>query len=143
MNEPTRHTADTITDDALEALYDERDRYRYEAQEWRSTYGEHALRDTLARLRRAETERDTYRAAWHSARDRAHKARTELATMTHVANINGEGHRHAYQAYQAALRIVSAWCYEANTSGGIDAGDLAWRLEDAGHPLPDTEGSEA
>ena len=35
------------------------------------------------------------------------------------------------------LRIVSAWCVEANNQGGIDAGDLAWRLEQAGHPLPE------
>ncbi|MEU1824222.1 hypothetical protein ABZ502_17565 [Streptomyces abikoensis] len=34
------------------------------------------------------------------------------------------------------LAIVSAWCQEANNFGGVDAGDLAWRLERAGHPLP-------
>lgn len=35
------------------------------------------------------------------------------------------------------LRIVSDWCIEANNIGGIDAGDLAWWLEEAGYPLPD------
>ncbi|MFJ8791419.1 hypothetical protein [Streptomyces sp. NPDC102462] len=49
-----RYTADSINDNALDALYDERDRLNYEVQQWRSTYGEHALRDTLARLHRAE-----------------------------------------------------------------------------------------
>lgn len=39
----------------------------------------------------------------------------------------------------AVLRIVSDWCVEANEVGGIDAGDLAFRLEQAGHPLPETE----
>lgn len=37
------------------------------------------------------------------------------------------------------LEIVSAWCIEANDVGGVDAGDLAWRLEQAGYPLPDIE----
>lgn len=37
------------------------------------------------------------------------------------------------------LRIVSAWCTEANDTGGIDAGDLAWRLQQAGYQLPDDE----
>lgn len=37
------------------------------------------------------------------------------------------------------LRIVSAWCVEANEAGGVDAGDLAWRLEQAGYSLPDEE----
>lgn len=36
-----------------------------------------------------------------------------------------------------ALRIVSDWCVEANENGGVDAGDLAFRLEQAGFPLPD------
>ncbi|MEU2339945.1 hypothetical protein ABZ608_41540 [Streptomyces sp. NPDC013172] len=49
-----RLTASTINDAQLDALYDERDRLGYEVQQWRSTYGEHALRDTLRRLHRAE-----------------------------------------------------------------------------------------
>lgn len=40
----------------------------------------------------------------------------------------------------AVLRIVSDWCIEANEVGGVDAGDLAWRLEEAGFPLPDEDG---
>lgn len=42
-------------------------------------------------------------------------------------------------ALAEVLRLVSAWCVEANENGGVDAGDLAWRLEQAGHPLPDEE----
>jgi hypothetical protein len=38
-----------------------------------------------------------------------------------------------------ALRIVSDWCTEYNDCGGIDAGDLAWRLQQAGYRLPDGE----
>ncbi|MFI8942694.1 hypothetical protein [Streptomyces syringium] len=34
------------------------------------------------------------------------------------------------------LRIVASWCVEANDGYGVDAGDLAWRLERAGYPLP-------
>ena len=45
----------------------------------------------------------------------------------------------ASEAAAEVLRIVSAWCVEANDTGGIDAGDLAWRLEQAGYPLPDVE----
>lgn len=37
------------------------------------------------------------------------------------------------------MRIVTAWCVEYNDFGGVDAEDLAWRLEEAGHPLPDPE----
>ncbi|MFF5980878.1 hypothetical protein ACFY78_18735 [Streptomyces olindensis] len=46
-----RLTVDTITSDAL---YDECDRLKHEVRQWKATYGEHALRDTLSRLRRAE-----------------------------------------------------------------------------------------
>jgi hypothetical protein len=34
------------------------------------------------------------------------------------------------------LTIVSDWCIEANEVGGVDAGDLAFRLEEAGFSLP-------
>ncbi|GAA2092406.1 helix-turn-helix domain-containing protein [Actinomadura alba] len=37
------------------------------------------------------------------------------------------------------LQIVSDWCTEANNIGGVDATDLAWRLETAGYMLPDEE----
>lgn len=35
------------------------------------------------------------------------------------------------------MRIIRDWVTEYNDVGGIDAGDLVWRLEQAGHPLPD------
>ncbi len=35
------------------------------------------------------------------------------------------------------LRIVADWCIEANDVGGLDAGDLADRLAEAGCSLPD------
>lgn len=35
------------------------------------------------------------------------------------------------------LHIVAAWCTQANDIGGVDAGDLAWHLEQAGFELPD------
>lgn len=37
------------------------------------------------------------------------------------------------------LRIVSDVVTEANDCGGVDLNDLATRLEQAGHPLPDDE----
>lgn len=39
----------------------------------------------------------------------------------------------------SVLRIVSDWCIEANEVGGVDADDLAWRLEQAGLPMPDED----
>ncbi|MEU9793799.1 hypothetical protein AB0E27_24755 [Streptomyces sparsogenes] len=45
----------------------------------------------------------------------------------------------AHAALVEVLGIVTAWCVEANETGGVDATDLAWRLEQAGHPLPDEE----
>lgn len=42
-------------------------------------------------------------------------------------------------ALDGALRIVNDWCIEANEVGGVDAGDLVFRLEQAGYPLPDDE----
>ncbi|MEV5592199.1 hypothetical protein [Streptomyces sp. NPDC052496] len=47
----------------------------------------------------------------------------------------------AEAARDEVLRIVSAWCVKANEVGGVDAGDLAWRLEQAGHCLPSGDGS--
>jgi hypothetical protein len=41
----------------------------------------------------------------------------------------------------AVLRIVSDWYIEVNEVGGVDAGDLVWRLEQAGYYLPDEEGA--
>ncbi|MEU8760679.1 hypothetical protein [Streptomyces sp. NPDC048659] len=58
MTQPDRHTADTITSDALDQLY--------------------------ADLEQAEAERDRYRSCWHSARDRA-QALGE-GTLRHVAD---------------------------------------------------------
>jgi hypothetical protein len=40
------------------------------------------------------------------------------------------------------MGIVGDWCVESNTSGGIDAGDLSWRLEEAGYPLWDGDDDE-
>lgn len=37
---------------------------------------------------------------------------------------------------EKVLEIVRDWVAEANDLGGVDAGDLTWRLEEAGLPLP-------
>ena len=37
------------------------------------------------------------------------------------------------------LRIVAEWVTESNDVGGVDSGDLTWRLEQAGYPLPDED----
>ena len=42
--------------------------------------------------------------------------------------------------HQEVMRIVSDWCTEANEVGGVDATDLAFRLDSAGYRLPDEEG---
>jgi len=36
----------------------------------------------------------------------------------------------------AVLAVVAEWCRESWEVGGINAGDLAWRLSEAGYPLP-------
>jgi hypothetical protein len=63
--------------------------------------------------------------AWIEAIDRRNPATTSSVT--------------AGDPTAAVLRIVSAWCVEANDIGGVDAGDLAFRLDQAGHPLPDVD----
>ncbi|MEU8473725.1 hypothetical protein [Streptomyces hygroscopicus] len=45
-------------------------------------------------------------------------------------------------ALAEVLRIVADWCTEANDVGGVDATDLAFRLEHAGHQLPGEEPAE-
>ncbi|MEU9792920.1 hypothetical protein AB0E27_20220 [Streptomyces sparsogenes] len=42
-------------------------------------------------------------------------------------------------ALAEVLAIVADWYAAVNDGHGLDAGDLAWRLEQAGHPLPDEE----
>jgi len=37
---------------------------------------------------------------------------------------------------EKVLAVVAEWCNESWEVGGIDAGDLAWRLQEAGYPLP-------
>jgi hypothetical protein len=39
-------------------------------------------------------------------------------------------------AFDKVMQVVNDWCVEYNNEGGIDAGDLAWRLEEAGYALP-------
>ncbi|MFJ1995282.1 hypothetical protein [Streptomyces asiaticus] len=69
---------------------------------------------------------------------------------TFVVQRHGPGVLTPHDARQKAeaerdevLRIVSDWCTEANDVGGVDATDLAFRLERAGHPLPDEEDASA
>ncbi|MFF9894930.1 hypothetical protein [Streptomyces longispororuber] len=50
-----------------------------------------------------------------------------------------EFRRRAEEQRDAVLRIVSDWVIESNDCGGIDAGDLTWRLQQAGYELPDEE----
>lgn len=50
-----------------------------------------------------------------------------------------QARQQAEHARDEVLRIVSDTVTEANDSGGIDLNDLATRLEQAGHPLPDDE----
>lgn len=63
-------------------------------------------------------------------------------TATIQRRTNPTPHQFRQQAEKQrddVLRIVSDWCIEANENGGVDAGDLAWRLEQAGHPLPEDD----
>lgn len=41
--------------------------------------------------------------------------------------------------HQETMKIVSDWCIEVHEVDGVDAGDLVWRLEQAGFQLPDIE----
>jgi hypothetical protein len=50
-----------------------------------------------------------------------------------------QARQRAEEATADVLRIVSAWCVEANDLSGVDAGDLAFLLEQAGHPLPNVD----
>lgn len=52
------------------------------------------------------------------------------------ATARGERVRSLEEQQATILRIVADWCTEYYDIGGIDAGDLAWRLRQAGHPLP-------
>jgi len=38
--------------------------------------------------------------------------------------------------HQEVMSIVNEWCIEANDVGGVDATDLAFRLDAAGYRLP-------
>jgi hypothetical protein len=53
------------------------------------------------------------------------------------AAISGDADRQAMLvAFDKVIQVVNDWCVEYNNEGGIDAGDLAWRLEAAGYALP-------
>lgn len=98
-----------------------------------------AVPELLAELNRTRAERDAFadRIDTLTAVAKSNKA--------HVQTMYGdlqEAQRERDQPAAAladVLRLVSAWCVEANETGGVDAGDLAWRLQQAGHPLPDEE----
>jgi hypothetical protein len=120
VTEP-RHTADTITDDALDKLYADRDRLRAEIDR---AYRRHDSRDALhyalgglpdqrlvraaqtaaderGRAYAAERRTDRAVAAWHSARHRATVLSEEL---TRRAPLLGQ--------YAAALDRVQAVCHD-------------------------------
>ncbi|MEU1805863.1 hypothetical protein [Streptomyces sp. NPDC019937] len=193
----SRHTADTITDDALDELYNNTsrawrrgDRWKVKALEVRAErdqlLAELGGRDDEARERwiqkqleetglramdfrnGAEMELEPARellAHWVAAArtmlgDAPNYTETRLSMDVKVAEspelytlvvqrhgpgvlTPHEARQRAEGALAAVLGIVSAWCVESNDVGGIDAGDLAWRLEQAGHPLPDEDGTDA
>lgn len=86
MSRQRRHTASTITDRALDGLYDNASRGWRRGDAWKT------------------------------------QATTAQASLDDV------------------LRIVAKWYVAVNNGHGLDAGDLVWDLERAGHPLP--EGDE-
>ncbi|MEU0808759.1 hypothetical protein [Streptomyces sp. NPDC005970] len=106
---------------------------------------------TGACLARWEEEQDNarLRLALASAQRGRQEARTRIAELDRATRAfealmakhdkaKAERDR-VLAALAGVLGIVSAWCIEANEVGGVDAGDLAWRLEQAGHQLPDEE----
>lgn len=84
---------------------------------------------------------DGYRACacgqWREGPDEAWEQHTADIALAAA----GDEQQRAETALAGVLGIVSAWCVEANECGGVDATDLAWRLKQAGHQLPDTDGS--
>lgn len=174
MNEATRrHTADTITDTALDALYAEREQLLAELdgrdEEARERWVQKQLAETglkAADFRNGmameiEPARELLAHWVGAARAMLGDAPNYTETVAMDVKVAEAPERYTlvvqrvapdtltpHQARQRAeqqrgevLRVVSAWCVEANEVGGVDAGDLAWRLEEAGHPLPDTEES--
>lgn len=58
----------------------------------------------------------------------------------HGRTLKAEAEREQLRAaLTEVLGIMAGWCVEANNQGGVDATDLAFRLEQAGYPLPDEE----
>ncbi|NUL14478.1 hypothetical protein [Streptomyces lunaelactis] len=58
-------------------------------------------------------------------------------TLQRVGKITPhQARQQAETALAEVLRIVSDYVIESNDSGGIDCNDLAWRLQEVGHPLP-------
>lgn len=166
----TRHTADTINDDALEALYAERDQLLAElagrSEEARERWIQQQLAETGLRAAdfrngmtmEIEPARELV-AHWVGAAramlgDAPNYSETPIEMHVKVgesperfafvlqrvapdALTPHQARQEAERQRDAVLRIVAAWCTEANEHGGLDAGDLAWRLETAGYPLPD------
>jgi hypothetical protein len=67
----------------------------------------------------------------------ADEARQQPEPPVHGESVAHLAGLHDDEPAVEVLRIVSDWCVEANENGGVDAGDLAWRLKQAGYPLPD------
>ncbi|MFI8988633.1 hypothetical protein ACIG63_27095 [Streptomyces antimycoticus] len=185
-----RYTASTITDEALDALYENASRGWRRGDDWKTKVLElQAERDELlaelggrddeARERWIQKQLDEtgirsldFRngiamdiqparelcahfvgAARAMLGDGPNYSETKLEfdvkvaespeLYTFVVQRHGPGVLTPHEARQKAeaaraevLRIVSAWCIEANDVGGVDATDLAFRLERAGHQLP-------
>ncbi|KAB8167047.1 hypothetical protein FH609_011630 [Streptomyces sp. 3MP-14] len=178
MTTNTRHTADTITDDALDDLYDriaeleaERDALVAELgdrdDEARERWIEKQLAETGIRAMNfrnglgmaLEPARELLPHLVAAARallgDAPNYSETRLELDVKVAESpelytvviqrHAPGALTPHEARQRAedqrdevLSIVARWCTAAEV-GGVDAGDLAWDLDQAGYPLPDAD----
>jgi hypothetical protein len=66
-------------------------------------------------------------------------ARRLQAAAGAAALTSHEAKQRPEQQYVDALRIVDEWITEANSLDGLDAGNLIWRLEQAGRQLPEAD----
>lgn len=193
MSQP-RYTADSITDDALDALYANASKGWRRGDIWKAKaveieadrdqlLAELGGRDEEARERWLQKQEEQLGIKWADFRagrwemdlaagrefaaayvaaarallgDAPNYSQTKLEfdvkiaespeIYTLVVQRHAPGALTPHEARQQAeaarddvLRIVSGWCIESNNHGGIDAGDLAWRLEQAGHHLPEED----
>lgn len=94
---------------------------------------------TAAMTELARTRAELKTALMHGKTGRLADDRTQHLIDAHQAALKAAYAERRPDELAKVMQIVSEYVTASNDFGGLDANDLAFRLEQAGHPLPEVD----